>query len=338
MKDKPKPAGIILSLALLLLVFAEGAYGFNLSIDGSNDGSFITVNAIYGDDLQFALWDRDVLSSGWILDIDGTFIAPADNGWIREYRETDGNHRLIYSNRAYSFENNAVVSSGGSHILITVRFTNNSTESVRFAPMLLLDTSLGEVTGLPFHMADGTYVSNEQFFEGPKVPEWVKSSRNSDTPSLTIIMDGKSAARPQSLTLANWFRLKQDGALFVPEIGRDFSCLPFSEADSAVFIRYREKKIASGESIEIDLVIGLNENAPGTDAYEKLIPVSVDPGVENIRLREYTLRQRIGEIRSLLDAIDILIDNNGVITGEAVTELEGRTAIQEKLRTEYENL
>ncbi|MCK5251133.1 MAG: hypothetical protein KAJ98_14270 [Spirochaetaceae bacterium] len=327
-----------LSLALLSIVFAVNAYGFTLTIDGNNNESFLSVNTVSGDDLQYPLWDRDKLSSGWILDIDGFYIAPADNGWIREYREVDGNHRLMYANRAYSFENNAVISSGGSHILITVRFLNNSTESVNFAPMLLLDTSLGEVTGLPFHMADGTYVSDEQFYEGTDVPDWVMSSRNSDTPSLIIFMDGKISTRPQSLTLANWLRLKQDGAMFEPEIGRDFSYLPFSEADSAVLLRYKEKRIASGESLEIALVVGLNENAPGPEAYKMLNPVSVDTEVENIRLREYALRQRIGEIRSVLDAIDILIDNDNVITGEAVTEIEVRTVNQEKLRTEYENL
>ena len=111
-----------LSSALLLIIFAVNANGFTLTIDGNNNESFLSVNTVSGDDLQFPLWDRDNLSSGWILDIDGSYTAPADNGWIREYREAEGNHRLIYSNRAYSFENNAVISSGGSHILITVRF------------------------------------------------------------------------------------------------------------------------------------------------------------------------------------------------------------------------
>jgi hypothetical protein len=327
-----------LMLSFLFLGFISGVEGYSLAVEEKDNESFFSISAISVEGSKYPLWDRDPLSSGWILNINGSSISPSDNGWKRDYRISGGAHSLQYSNRTFSFEQSASVSTAGDHVLITVRFTNNSTESVKIAPTLLLDTSLGEITGLPFHLPDGTFISKEHVYEGSEIPDWLKTEKSSDTPALTVIIDGRAATRPESLTLANWLRLKQEGSSFVPVDERDFSYLPFSERDSAILLRYAEKNVGSGDSLEIELVFGLDANPPDSGAYLKTDSLSVRTDVENTRLREYTLRQRLEDVRSVLDALDNLIDNSGVVTREAILDIDGRAANQERLRAEYENL
>jgi hypothetical protein len=328
--------GLILSV--LFLGFTSGVDGYSLALEEKDSESFFSINAISVEGLKYPLWDQDPLSSGWILNINGSSISTSDNGWKRDYRISEGSHSLQYSNRTFSFEQSASVSVAGNHVLINVRFINNSTESVNFAPTLLLDTSLGEITGLPFQLPDGTFISKEQYYEGSEIPDWLITEKSSDTPALTIMMDGRAATRPESLTLANWLRLKQEGSSFIPVDERNLSYLPFSEMDSAILLSYAEKSVGSGDSLEIELVLGLDAHPPDSGAYLKSDTLSVRIDVENARLREYTLRQRLEDVRSVLDALDNLLDNSEVVTREAIMEIDGRTANQERLRAEYENL
>ncbi len=331
---------ISLIMYLLVLFFvAENLFSYSIKVDDEKKGSFFTLSAVSADNNQLhALWDDDRNSSGWILDIDGELITPSENGWIRDYHKSGDIHKLQYSNRYYSFENEAVVSTSGSHLLLTAVFTNNGNEPVRFTPMLLLDTSLGEATGLPFKLPDGSFISSEMYYEGFKIPEWIGSIRSSDVPALYLFMGRGIGDRPQSVIMANWQRLKQSTDEFKFEEGRNFDNLPFSEADSALRLNFSEKKVEAGGRVAVKLVLGLNPVQPGPQAFIPPVSESADIGKEQFKLRVYTLKQRLIEVDTALDEINNLLENDSLISEEAVLNVELSTANQEKLRAEYENL
>ncbi len=331
---------ISLTMFLLLLFFTAGnVFSYSIKVNDENKGSFFTISAVSADNNQnFSLWDDDRNSSSWILDIEGVFISPSENGWIRDYHRTGDVSKLQYSNRYYTFENEAVVSSSGSHLLLTAVFTNNSTERVKFSPVFLLDTSLGEVTGLPFKLPDGSFISSEMYYEGYRIPEWIGCIRSSDVPALYLFMGKGTGDRPQSVIMANWLRLKESTADFKVEEGRSFDNLPFSEADSALMLKFNGKNVEPGSTMTVKFVLGLSPNQPGPNAFISPVYESVDPGNERFRLREYTLKQRLLEVETALDMINNLLENESLLNEEAVLNIEVSTANQEKLRAEYENL
>ncbi len=333
------------SLLLFILVLfstAGNVFSYNIEVNDDNKGAFYTVSAVSAvstdKEQHFPLWDGDSNSSSWILDINGVFVAPLENGWIREYRNSREVYKLQYSNRYYSFENEAVVSTSGNYVLFSAIFTNNSSERVQFAPMLLLDTSLGEETGLPFVIPDGSFITTERYYEGSKIPEWIGSIRSSDVPALYIFLDKGLGNRPQSVIMSNWLRLKQSTEDFIHQEGRSFDNLPFSEADSALMLRFNGKKMQPGEAMTVKLILGLNPNQPGPEAFISSVSDTVDSENEQFRLREYTLKQRLTEVDTALDKINNLLENESLISDEAILDIKLSTANQEKLRAEYENL
>ena len=327
---------------LLFSVLAANAAdisgGFGLSTAESGSESFIKIFAGARGEAPIPLWDDDPQSSCWILRIDGETITPTDSDWVREDRLTEKGRILTYSNRVFAMEQSVAVSAEGSHAKAVMRLTNNSTDAIDAAPMLLLDTSLGETTGLPFRLPDGSYVRSETRFGGDGIPAWIKTARDTSTPALTIVFSDKISDDPDSVTAANWLRMKQNPGAFAVEEGRKFDFLPFSEGDGALLIAYGGKKLQPGGTLEVTVVFGLDENVPRPEEFNRTVDASIDIGRENVRLREYTIRQRLREISSTLSAIDALLADEGGMNSDAVTNIEKQVGQQERLRAEYENL
>lgn len=321
-----------------IIAYAEIPNGYGLVIAEEADESFIKINAVKEGDAPVALWDEDPLSSGWIFIVDGESVSPADSDWVRDDRLSESGRILSYSNKVYSLEQKVIVSAEGSHAKFVMTFSNNSTDTVEIVPLLLLDTSLGETTGLPYLLPNGTYLQEEISLEGSKLPDWIKTVRDSSTPALTLSFSDKISDSPESLIAANWLRMKQNGMDFVLQEGRNFDLLPFSEGDSALLIRYGSKRVSSGASMEITGIFGLDENVPRPEEFNRAVNMAVDVGRENSRLREYTVRQRLREIESTISAIDSLLADEGLMDAETVADIEQEAGRQERLRAEYENL
>jgi len=339
MRDRQRKNIFTSVLVLFIFLIPLNLYSLTITVDDSGGGSFLSV-AVNDENSgkSYPLWDDDENSSSWILSINGNLITPSESGWKRAYRETESGYRLTYSERLYSLETKINISENGRFILVTASFTNNSSEKVNYAPMLLLDTFLGESTGLPFKLPDGTFITGERIYETSDIPAWVGSTRSKEVPSLYIFPVTEMGERPISLIMANWQRLKQSGLDYDFEEGRSFDNLPFSEADSALMIRYREKILNPGESRVVKLVMGLSSDLPDSESFVSGGAAAPYPESERFRLREYTLIQRLRSVQSVLDELDYLLDNGGDISDEAVSDLEDSMADQEKLRGEYENL
>ncbi|MDT8299808.1 MAG: hypothetical protein RQ801_15975, partial [Spirochaetaceae bacterium] len=83
---------------------------------------------------------------------------------------------------------------------------------------------------------------------------------------------------------------------------------------------------------------GMDENPPDAESFLETVVASGDSVNENIRLRSYTIRQRLREISRLLDSVDAILVDEESFTGMSVADLENQVKEQERLRAEYENL
>ena len=318
--------------------YADNPKGYDLAAADEGNESLIKISAVSGRDMPYPLWDDDPLSSAWVLVIDGEFITPSDSDWVRDDRITESGRVVTYSNRVFAMEQRVIVSAEGSHAKAVMTLTNNSTDAVDVVPMLLLDTVLGETTGLPFQLPNGTYIRNETLMEGADIPDWIKTVRDTSSPALTLVFSDRISDEPESVLAANWLRMKQRIGTFKVEEGRNFDYLPFSEADSALLLRYGSKKLAPGGTMETTVIFGLDENVPRPEEFNRRVNETVDAGRENIRLREYTVRQRLREISSAVAAIDALLADEKSVDAESVADVEKQVGQQERLRAEYENL
>ena len=329
---------VLIILRPLATAYAEDLdSGVVLTLNPRVESSFLKTDAVLREGIR-SLWDKDDLSSGWILSIDGVAYTPADAGWVRRERRIERGHLLRYSNPTFTMDQELTLSRERRHALLLFRLTNNSEKTVSVEPSLLLDTSLGETTGVPFQLPDGSAVVAETEKIDNQVPGWIKSEHDRVSPSLIISFDGATADRPRRIVMASWIRLKQNGPLLVVKEGRSFSYLPFSENDSAVLMQYDERRVAPGSIMELAVVFGLENYRAGTVDFDSVLKPGVEVVPENLKLREYTIRERLRGIDANIDAIDSLLNNESRINADTVAEVETKVNKQEKLRAEYENL
>ena len=335
-------SGIRFTVLLISFVFlpAWNASAYNMKVDYSRERSFFIVSAHSSDGKEnYALWDEDVSSTAWILFINGAAVTPSEDGWNRDYNETNDGYTLKYKNRVYTLENRIVLSSSRMYLHLSSTFTNNSSEKVTISQAFLLDTVLGEVTGLPFRKPDGSYIDSEDQFTGAKIPEWIGTVKSNDQPGLYIFFNDDSLAdRPESVTLANWLRLKQSPVGFPYVEGRSFDNPPYSESDSAMLIHYHEKSLEPGESLTVNILMGLTAVQPDADSFKQPDSVAIDPEKENFNLRSYTLKQRLAGIEVLLDELNKLLEKDDAVSENTVNDIKEKLQYQEKLLAEYENL
>ena len=329
----------LLNTALLLAasaVFGQNSVGLSTAFD--REGYLAPLTARSADGTETALWDDDEGSSGWFFRINDTVVSPLDSGWVPKNRGSENSEIAVLSNRSFEFTWTTVISGDGSHARITGRFTNNSTETINAAPVLLLDTSLGEEGGASVSHGSGRLSPFRDSLYRAEIPGWIKTVRNSASPDLTVLFDGHIPSRPQRVVLANWMRMRQSITSFEPIEGRSFDNLPFSRGDSAILLDYRDARIGSGESAEWVILIGLDEFPPDYNSFESVVESTVSSDVENRRLREYTIRRRLREIDGILDTLETYLNGERLLDGEALDELEQNTIEQERLKSEYENL
>ncbi|MCG8454492.1 MAG: hypothetical protein MI717_15070 [Spirochaetales bacterium] len=329
---------VVMFFSLTTALFAQNQAA-RLTFRSTEGVAIPTVVAESAGDLsRVPLWDEDETSTGWILTIDQEDQTPAIDGWTRGEGSGEDSQRILWRKRSFAFVQDAIISVDMRHVRITARFENSSSSTVRVQPSLLVDTVLGEATGLPFLLEDGTYISSETRLSGSQIPLWLKSRRDVESPALTFLFTGEEGGTlPQEVIIANWLRLKEEGREFEVEAGRSFDALPLSENDSAVKLRFAPEAIPAGQSREWVVVLGLDER-PFPGGFDRLEGDGGQAAVENARLRSYTLRQRLRDLDAVIDSIDELLDNEDAITTETVADIENRLDRQEQLRTEYENL
>jgi len=335
-------AGLIL---IFLLSFSSVVYSLDyekslISTDTEGDRAFplIKAQSISGNEYENLL-DNDNGSSGWIFLHDGKeTLSPFDDGWTRK-TYTDGKKKVIkYNNRFFDLTMTSEISDSGVYALVTTDFTNNSGDTVKIEPALLLDTFLGEPTGIHFVTGSGTLIQNEIQFDKSEIPDWISSQKDKVSPSLTIFFKSDFSEKPEKIIAANWLLLKQSGFNFEYEKNRSFDNLPFSANDSALFIRYSEHQLKKGESFKIKVLFGINSALPDSKAFSGSSEENkADIQSQNIKLRKFTLERRLAELNSLIDRIDLLLKEES-INETAAEEIQKQLEYQEKLKAEYENL
>ena len=335
----------LLAILLIALSFSvsvsaqQTPRAYSLVLDTGVQDAMPRVYARSQDGRSWLLWDEDALSSGWFLDVENALQSPVDDGWTRTAERDFNMQAVIYTSRSLTFRLEAKLSTDRRYVKMSASVTFTGTGGIRVRPGVLVDTILGEATGLPFSASGEDYISTETVYSSSSLPVWIKSSRDAQTPSLTLFPQGAGSVSPEHLFLANWMRLKEGGTRFSPEPGRSFDNLPFSQGDSAVQLLFPETTLNTGESETFAFIVGLDEIAPGADDFVvRQAAPGVDTETENTRLRDYAVRQRIRELDAAIASIDELLENNGNIPVEDVVEMENFLKDQERFLSEYENL
>lgn len=328
-----------LALILLTAVLASGtAAAQTLLFEEASGQGFPRVLGSIGSGEPVSLLDPDRESSSWFFLIDGQLNSPAQDGWIVQKTGGDGYTEYRMDSRILQFVWRITVSGDGRYARVECTMTNNSSDTAVVQPLLLADTWLGEDNGLPFELDDGSFVRSEFEFSRQSVPGWIRTSRNSTTPDLVVFLNGRIPTQPESVVLGNWLRLWESMAGVQVVEGRSFDYLPFSENDSAIRIAYSEARLSGGESASFTILFGLDEQQPSAGDFDSAAKVRVDVEVENRRLQEYTIGNRLEEISSLLNQIDDILEFGTGPGSPGMNELEQLVEEQERLQKEYENL
>ena len=335
----------LIFLLIFLLINPVAVYSLDyeksvISTDTEGDRAFplIKAQSINGNESENLL-DNDSGSSGWIFLLNGKeTISPFDDGWTRKMY-LDGNKKVIkYNNRFFDLTMTSVISDSGLYVLITTEFLNNSGDSVKIEPALLLDTFLGEATGIHFVTSSGTLIQQEIMFEKSDIPDWISSQKDKISPSLTVFFKSDFSDKPENVIAANWLMLKQSGFNFKYMENRNFDNLPFSTNDSAMLIKYSEHQVKKGESFKIKVLFGINPALPDSRIFgDQSEDKKTDIQAQNIKLKRFTLERRLVELNSLIDRIDLLFKEE-FIDKTAVGEIQKQLDYQENLKAEYENL
>ncbi len=185
---------------------------------------------------------------------------------------------------------------------------NVGARDTRVGLRFLLDTSLGERSGIHFELPSAGAVPGETVLEGNFADTRLLSPGSTGS-TLQVALSGANVDTPDRVVLANWKRL--DDAAWMPETsaGRSFTMLPYSINDSAAALFWEPRALRRGETLRFRTALGAGAgrdfggSAAVTVAAGYLPPLDV--GTDKLG----ALRSDLAVVKSLLDLIDGLLSS-----------------------------
>ncbi|MBN1243940.1 MAG: hypothetical protein JXA15_14655 [Spirochaetales bacterium] len=204
-----------------------------------------------------------------------------------------------------------------SGLAIEWKIENVGARDARVGLRFLLDTSLGERSGIHFELPSRGAVPGETVLEGAFSDDRVLSPGSTGT-TLQVAFSGASVDTPDRVVLANWKRL--DDAAWMPETsaGRSFTLLPYSINDSAAALFWEPRPLARGASLHFRTALGTDAThdfgaygAPGAAA---AVTVAPPPATDTTTPTPVpagdaimALRSDLAVVKSLIELVDDLI-------------------------------
>lgn len=151
---------------------------------------------------------------------------------------------------------------GAASVVISV--TNRSETRRRVGVRYLLDTWLGERSGVHFVTADGREIrSEERFVPDDRNRYWVSSD---GTLSMYYAVAGDAVSDAEAVVFGNWKRLYDARWEYAVRSERSFDLIPYSINDSAAAVYYPIRRLEPGESYRIQFLLGIGRHAPDAAA------------------------------------------------------------------------
>jgi hypothetical protein len=143
-------------------------------------------------------------------------------------------------------------------IRVAFEIENISEREASLGLRCLLDTWLGEKSGIHFVSDKRTRISEETAILRASDDSWVATP--GDKASFMVQFAGPGIDRPDKVVLANWKRLSDASWGFDVNSQRNFTLVPYSINDSAIALYWEPISVARGGSRRISFVMGtLNE-------------------------------------------------------------------------------
>ncbi len=194
-------------------------------------------------------------------------------------------------------------------IKISFALQNTSQKDESLGLRLLLDTWLGEKSGLHFRTSRIEKVSVESSIEGFGDETWISSP--GEKANLQIMLKATGLESPDRVLLANWKRLSDAPWGFEALPSHSFTLLPYSVNDSAAALFWEPRVVRAGSGRRFSVIIG----AFNPKGYQNTLVETDKNAVDQLALsavqggRQAQMEADLVTVRDLLTRIDQAIAN-----------------------------
>lgn len=140
---------------------------------------------------------------------------------------------------------------GGSRVangfIFEIAVENLSQRDSKVMIKQVLDTWLGEKSGVHFALPNAPSINEELLYERNSLPEYIVCP--GDSASIALLL--KEDSVPDSVLLANWKRMSDSKFFYESNLMRGFSLAPYSINDSALALFWNERIVPAGSSITV---------------------------------------------------------------------------------------
>lgn len=205
-------------------------------------------------------FDQDPRTSFASLSVDGKVLRLGDAAEFRQsFSRTETGVRIEFRSASlvvsqdvdFAKSREAALADG---VKLTWRVENVSQRDALVGLRVLVDTYLGERSGVHLRSDKAERISEERFSGAGYAEKWISSP--GDKIDFMIDLDGSGGDRPESFLVGNWKRLSDESWSYQPPAGRNFTQLPYSVNDSAVAFYWQPANLARGASRSFRLTMG----------------------------------------------------------------------------------
>jgi hypothetical protein len=205
-------------------------------------------------------------------------------------------------------------------IRVTFEIENVSEREASIGLRYLVDTWLGEKSGVHFVSAGKPRIAEETAILAASDDKWVGSP--GDKASFMVQFVGPGIDRPDKVVLSNWKRLSDSPWAFDVNPQRNFTLIPYSINDSAIALFWEPAPVGRGASRRLSFAMGsLNEKgypvASGKTSTEEIFASTVlTTGTPDVAT---SMAGDLIAVRDLISRIDRAISAGGTISNDELS-------------------
>ncbi|RKX78492.1 MAG: hypothetical protein DRP87_06165 [Spirochaetes bacterium] len=273
------------------------------------------------------------------------------SGFSQTVEKVDDGARFIWTSSMLEITKTfTFITSRGSAlsngVRIDIQIKNISEQDQSIGIRYLLDTYLGEKSGVHFKTKTTEKFSNEAEFLSSNMPEYCFSpSSEIENVGFQLITKGKGITIPDKIVLANWKRLNDTSWSYQARTNRNFNHLPYSINDSAICVYYNPVNISPGGTRKVVMVMG-NFDPEGyasvttkpedkkeiTDIFDQAVKTGETPDSD----KEISVRTDLITIRDLLVKLNSKLNSPETVENEEISVMRQVLETLEKRKNQYE--
>ncbi len=223
-------------------------------------------------------------------------------------------------------------------LLIDMNILNLNDTDITVNYILCVDSFLGEKSNRHFLLPGDIVINEEKEILKDGIPNYITSYDPSQKIGLNVIFNKENQQSPYRVFFANWKKVEQSSGLYKVESGRNFDLKPYSINDSALFLEFRDVKIASkalasnrfvlSTKNDVNIVNNVKDSDKTTTTQNKesvttttttttVSTITTTTILQNIDNNNFN-NMTISELLALLDKINKKLSSNEKLTDEDI--------------------